>query len=126
MGSDVPIVTSFAPPEMLSNVTSGVTTKITQINSWPLHIDHFFHSPPFSVSDLDTLVKSLMTKNAGGLWQCTQCNYSSKKSSHVQNHVEAKHVQTEGHYCPICSKFCATRNGLMIHKSRFHQQSLQF
>jgi len=72
-------------------------------------------------TELDAVVKSMMFKNAENHWQCTECDYSSKKISHVQTHVEAKHLNTQGFSCPICSKFCNTRNSLMIHKSRYHR-----
>jgi len=76
--------------------------------------------PSFN-NELNDMVKSMMFKNVENQWQCSECNYSSKKISHVQTHVEAKHINTEGFSCPICSKFCNTRNSLMIHKSRYHR-----
>ena len=75
-----------------------------------------------AVESLNILVNNFMFKNDGGCWQCTECGYNSKKISHVQNHVEAKHVRSSGFSCPLCHKQCPTRNALMIHKSRFHKQ----
>jgi len=72
-------------------------------------------------NELNDMVKSMMFKNTENQWQCSQCNYSSKKISHVQTHVEAKHINTEGFSCPVCAKFCPTKNSLMIHKSRYHR-----
>jgi len=76
--------------------------------------------PSFN-NELNDMVKSMMFKNEENQWQCSECGYNSKKISHVQTHVEAKHINTEGFSCPICAKFCNTRNSLMIHKSRYHR-----
>ena len=38
-------------------------------------------------------------------------------------HVEAKHVQTEGYHCPLCQKFCPNSKSLKNHKSRCPNKS---
>ena len=40
-------------------------------------------------------------------------------------HVEAKHVQTEGYNCPLCQKFCPNSKSLKNHKSRCPNKSPQ-
>ena len=85
-----------------------------------LYLDEGPHAE--TIEALNILVDSRMFKNNEGLWQCTECGYNSKKISHVQNHVEAKHVSTSGFSCPICHKHCPTRHALMNHKSRYHKQ----
>ncbi|XP_023340341.1 broad-complex core protein isoforms 1/2/3/4/5 isoform X12 [Eurytemora carolleeae] len=51
-------------------------------------------------------------------WHCTVCAYTSPYSTNVRNHVESNHLVSEGHYCPICAKFCKTRNALSNHRHR--------
>ena len=78
--------------------------------------------------DLEAEILSKMTKEPGGLWQCTVCLYKSKKKIHVSEHVEAKHVVTAGYNCPICGKFCPSQKSLKNHKFTTHRNSgpLQF
>jgi len=68
---------------------------------------------------LEFTIKSKMMK-LEGTWQCSDCQYSTKKSSNLYEHIEAKHVQSDGHTCPICLKFCATKNALRNHNVRYH------
>jgi len=53
-----------------------------------------------------------------GLWSCTDCQFTSKHQTNLRNHIEVHHVQSEGYFCPVCSKICKTKNALYIHKSR--------
>jgi len=57
-----------------------------------------------------------------GLWRCTVCKFESKLKSDTFKHVEAKHVETSGYYCPICHKYCSTLNALKVHQSRYHRK----
>ena len=65
-------------------------------------------------------VVSQMQK-CGGVWQCLACGWETKFRSRLWEHVEAKHVQTNGYFCPICEKFCPSINALKLHKSRNHK-----
>ena len=58
----------------------------------------------------------------GGSWKCSVCDYESKLKARTFEHVEAKHVQSQGYNCSICQKFCSTYNALKLHKSRYHRQ----
>ena len=65
------------------------------------------------------MVKSL--RNSGpSLWLCSDCDYSSKNNSNVYEHIEARHVGSEGYHCSFCDKTCPTRNAFRIHNVRHH------
>jgi len=69
---------------------------------------------------VDSAIQSKMWKNpTSGLWQCTDCDHTSQQPTNMRNHIEVKHVFTEGYYCQQCSKFCRTKNALSIHRTRY-------
>jgi len=76
---------------------------------------------------IDQAVVSQMQK-LGSIWQCVACGWESPKRARLWEHVEANHVQTNGYSCPICEKFCPSKNALKVHKSRNHKSAgnLQF
>lgn len=59
-----------------------------------------------------------MQKTAVGSWTCLACSYSTSHKTNMYQHVEAKHVQTEGYNCPYCSRFCPNFKSLKNHKTR--------
>ena len=61
-----------------------------------------------------------LQKDETGQWFCLQCNFASRKVSHVKTHIESKHVQTGGFICSLCSKVRATRESLRKHIARLH------
>ena len=62
-----------------------------------------------------------MYKNTEGMNCCTDCDFKSQISTNVMNHIESKHVTSLGYTCPICSKFCSSKNAWHLHKSRYHK-----
>ena len=52
---------------------------------------------------------------------CTDCDFKSQISTNVINHIESKHVTSLGYTCPLCSKFCSSKNAWHLHKSRYHK-----
>ena len=38
-----------------------------------------------------------MTKRDDGTWHCQLCDYSSKYTTRVQDHIEAQHFQSDGY-----------------------------
>ena len=54
-----------------------------------------------------------------GLWQCSDCGYTSPKTSNLRNHIEVNHIASQGYYCQESNKFCRSKNSLNIHKSRY-------
>jgi len=71
---------------------------------------------------IDQAVISQMRKS-GGVWQCLACGWEAKIKTRLYEHVEAKHVETNGYSCPICGKFCSSQKGLKNHKFKYHRNS---
>ena len=71
-------------------------------------------------SDLDSIIYSKMSK-IEGMWQCDDCQKTSKVKTNIYEHIEAVHVETPGYCCDICHKFCRTRNALRNHKNLRHK-----
>ena len=67
-------------------------------------------------SELVTLIKSKMEKLIGDnmvkLWHCTECSFKAKHKMSTFYHIETKHVESPGHVCPMCDKFCSSLNSL--------------
>ena len=71
-----------------------------------------------------SLIQSKMYRVAGessGVWQCSECSYSSKVKCNVSQHIEAKHIQHGGYYCFICHKTCPSKNAFRMHNKRNHE-----
>jgi len=69
----------------------------------------------------EALITSKMTKFHDGttsIWQCIECEYTSKLRHNMRNHIESQHTSSQGYYCQHCEKFCKTKNALSLHKSR--------
>jgi len=60
---------------------------------------------------IDQAVNALMQK-CGSVWQCLACGWEAKIKTRLYEHVEAKHVETNGYSCPICGKFCPSQKAL--------------
>ena len=73
------------------------------------------------VLEITSAVLSKMEQR-GGVWGCLVCNWESKYKSRTFDHVEAKHIETGGYSCSICSKFCPSYSSLKMHKSRYHRE----
>ena len=67
---------------------------------------------------MDTVIASLLFKNEAGDWCCASCDYSSKSSSSVREHVESRHVSSQGFPCLTCAHVCPTRKALKMHMFR--------
>jgi len=75
--------------------------------------------------DLEILINSKMTKVPGessNVWQCIDCEYSSKLKHNVFEHIESKHIQHEGYYCYLCNKSCPSQSAFRMHNKRKHDQ----
>ena len=69
---------------------------------------------------IDHAIVSQMQKIGVGVWQCTACGWQTKYKTRLYEHVEAKHIGTGGHACPLCGKFCASLKGLKTHRQKYH------
>ena len=60
-----------------------------------------------------------------GQYHCLDCGYLSINKRSMYEHVESKHVVSEGHVCPLdtCGKVCRTKNALRSHMVRIHGTS---
>ena len=81
-----------------------------------------------SDSDIDVLdnneknLTTLMRKDkSANVWQCTECEYSSKRKFRVSEHVKSKHVLHQGYDCHLCGQTCPSSNALRMHKKRKHK-----
>ena len=76
----------------------------------------------FSIEkELDQVIYAKMYRTSDGLFVCTECGTSSRLRINLRNHIEARHVKTEGFYCPICNMHCSSRNAVASHKTRYHK-----
>merc|ERR1712129_467580 len=66
--------------------------------------------------DLLAAIKSRMQKLPNGMWSCTECGYETNYYTALTNHIESKHIETDGFVCEFCQTFCPTRNALKSHK----------
>ena len=57
----------------------------------------------------------------GQAWRCTDCDYSSLKSSNLYRHIESKHVQTQFYTCQICNRSFKGSNSFNVHMYNSHK-----
>jgi len=69
---------------------------------------------------LNSQIVCQMQKSDGG-WLCLTCGWKTKIRARLWEHVESNHVQSSGYTCPMCSKFCPSKNAFKIHKTRYHK-----
>ena len=78
----------------------------------------FLSLPKFCVG-LDTLVKEKMFQSTDEkgvkCWMCTECGYSSPKTSNIYKHVERVHLNVSL-FCDYCNRQFKSRNDLNVHK----------
>jgi len=55
-------------------------------------------------------------------WGCRVCGFDSNNKTRTWEHVEAKHVDTGGYNCSVCSKFCKSTASLRNHMDRYHKE----
>ena len=110
---------STALVEMPTMSTSADITNRNRNENWPLSLCVTTYS-----LGLITAVRSLYCKVGEGAesgFQCSACEHFSRSRQNMENHVEAKHVQTEGWPCHLCDKVCPSRNAYNVHFSRYHK-----
>jgi len=58
-------------------------------------------------------------------WQCSDCDYNSKKKPYIVSHIQANHLPNfPGYNCPDCGSHSATLGGYDKHMQRVHNVSL--
>merc|ERR1712038_2052798 len=63
------------------------------------------------------------TADRGLIWRCADCDYTVKDKRGMFEHVESKHVGSQGYACLYCGKHCPSNNALRSHVSRNHPKS---
>ena len=63
------------------------------------------------------------TADRGLIWRCADCDYTAKLKRGMFEHVESKHVGSQGYTCLYCGKHCPSKNALRSHVSRNHPKS---
>jgi hypothetical protein len=76
------------------------------------------------IVELVEAIKSKVVRLGGRLYGCSDCDYTTSYSSTIGNHIEAKHLSTQGFICTFCQKFCPTRNALKSHVTKQHKAPL--
>jgi len=58
-------------------------------------------------------------------YQCSDCDYNSKKKPYIVSHIQAHHLPNfPGYNCPDCGSHSATLGGYDKHMQRIHNVSL--
>jgi len=68
-------------------------------------------------------IQDRMVHLSSGLYGCSECDYTTKYRTTCLNHIESKHLPTNGFICNFCEKFCPTRNALKSHVSKKHNKT---
>jgi len=74
--------------------------------------------------DLSELVRDNIELRGPNECICLLCGYQAKKKHHIENHIEANHMEKgfKAYTCDICRSSHSTRNSLGVHKSKFHKK----
>jgi len=68
---------------------------------------------------------SMKMLKEGLSWQCSDCDYNSKKKPYIVSHIQANHLPNfPGYNCPDCGSHSATLGGYDKHMQRVHNVSL--
>ena len=76
-------------------------------------------------TDLDLRIQQLMSRGQDGVWQCHHCEYTTKAIQGMVNHIESRHVESNGVACQFCHRVCPTRHAMQMHVLRQHQAQQQ-
>ena len=67
------------------------------------------------------MIQNFMRKDSeSGVWNCTECDYSTTCKPDMTNHVEARHIDSSV-TCTICGIETKTRKSLKMHMFRRHK-----
>lgn len=110
--------------ETIPLVHSGYLISVWILNKYV----HFIHHALWLLFVDIVTSKMLKIDSEDGhpsYWQCTDCEYKSyrKDSYNLKNHIESKHIISEGYNCSQCGKNVPTKNALRVHLARNHPYS---
>ena len=52
------------------------------------------------------------------MWFCLECRLSKEQKSHLEDHVEAKHIEHDGYICEVCHHAFRSRKTLRNHRNK--------
>ena len=119
-GYNCPLCSIFAPPRMLGTNTKADITRAVEIKVCTSELRLFSLGALWE--EIQKRIFPLSDLQPGSTrFGCTDCNHTSRDKHAMSLHIESKHVGSSGYTCPICSKFCPSRNAWHLHKSRYHK-----
>ena len=81
---------------------------------------------PADLDDLDDQIRSMITKSdislGPGKGKMATCNICGKQAPYrdLPRHVEANHLSGVSHACDVCGSVSRSKNGLRLHKMKYH------
>ena len=72
-------------------------------------------------SFIKSKMSQIQTESEGKVFQCLECNYTSKISTNMKDHIEAKHLYSRI-ACSLCDLTFSTISYLTKHMKRNHYQ----
>ena len=115
-------VTSSVPLRMPGTFIKADITKAVEINDWKYSFLLNMFSLGALWEEIQRRIFPLSDLEPGNSrFGCTDCSHTSRDKHAMSLHIESKHVKSSGYTCPICSKFCPSRNAWHLHKSRYHK-----
>ena len=75
------------------------------------------------LEDAEAIEQAVLAQmiKVGPAWQCITCMWETNHKTRMYEHVEAKHVETNGYTCPFCDKICQSKNALKCHRYKYHR-----
>ena len=105
----------------LDKPTECITIETMELNQWKIDLKTCCWL--LLICNLvSATAEGNMYKSDDGSWQCNLCDYNSKYTTRVKDHIEAKHFITSGYECSVCQKYCSTKNALKCHMSKYHKK----
>ena len=71
------------------------------------------------MKDINDKIESLIKKREGR-YHCTVCNYNSRQTTHLREHVEI-HVEGLSYPCQFCRKVLRTQSSHRMHINKYHK-----
>ena len=68
------------------------------------------------------VLSKMFRDEAIGMWKCLNCEWQTKFKTRMFEHVEAKHVETDGYLCALCDKYLPSLKSWKQHKFKNHKQ----
>nr|ACO15753.1 Broad-complex core protein isoform 6 [Caligus clemensi] len=73
------------------------------------------------IAALDKAIEALIVKK-DGVWTCKRCDVPMSNKNNLVNHIEAKHMVTDGFACSTCNTLYKTRHSLRQHNYIKHNK----